>query len=109
MPRYFFAGEALALAAGLALVAPAFALAAALGEAEAAGETEVAGDAEVAAAAEADGEGVGVAVSTGAVTTERPPVIPGKEKIIANNIKMTAAVIVAFSKGFCAPRGPKAV
>ncbi len=74
----------------------------------AAGEVDAAGEV-VAAGTEAAGEGVGVAVSIGSPTTERPPVTPGKEKSKANSINVMAAIIVAFSKGFCAPRGPKAV
>jgi len=34
---------------------------------------------------------------------------PGREKRRAKTIKSIAAMIVAFSRGFCAPRGPKAV
>ena len=91
------------LAAGLAA---ALELALGTTEAEAAGDA-AAGDAEgkvVAAGADA-----GVAVSTGSFTTELPPVTPGNEKIKASNIKITADAMVAFSNGFCAPRGPKAV
>ena len=35
--------------------------------------------------------------------------MPGKEKSSANSIKTIAETTVAFSSGFCAPRGPKAV
>ena len=112
---YFFAGEGEAFAssffAGLA-AGEAAALAEAAGEADAAGEAEASGEAagEVAAAgADATGEGVGVEVSTGSATTVRPPVTPGKENNNANTMKVIAATMVAFSKGFCAPRGPNAV
>lgn len=111
--HYFFSGEAAGEAFGSSgLAAPAVGEADALdaGEADAlaAGEADAAGEV-AAAGADAVGEGVGVAVSTGSPTTELPPVTPGKEKINANSIKMIAATMVAFSKGFCAPRGPKAV
>ncbi len=76
------------------------------GEAEgAAGAGLVAGLGE---AAGSDKPGVGCAASTGSVTTERGPITPGSEKINASNINRAAATIVAFSRGFCGPRGPKA-
>ena len=101
---YFLAGAV--LAAGLAA---ALELALGATAAEATGDA-AAGDAEgKVVAAGADAAGAGVAVSTGSFTTELPPVTPGNEKIKASNIKITADAMVAFSNGFCAPRGPKAV
>lgn len=88
---HFFCGVAEGVAVGLA---PALGLAAADG---------------AAAGSASEGAGDGCAVAGRSVTTERGPVIPGKEKIKAKNMKITAATIVAFSKGFCAPRGPNAV
>jgi len=43
------------------------------------------------------------------LTTELGALYPGIEKISASIIKMIAATTVAFSSGFCAPRGPNAV
>jgi hypothetical protein len=109
--RYFFSGAADGEAFGASFCA-GLAAGEAAALAEAAGEAEASGEAagEVAAAgAEAAGDGVGVGVSTGSPTTDRPPVTPGKENNNANSMKMIAATIVAFSNGFCAPRGPKAV
>jgi hypothetical protein len=113
---YFFSGAADGDAFGASFFGSSFCAGLAAGEAaalaEAAGEAEASGEAagEVAAAgADAAGDGVGVGVSTGSPTTDRPPVTPGKENNSANSIKMIAATIVAFSNGFCAPRGPKAV
>jgi hypothetical protein len=102
--RYFFSGAAEGEAFGSSF--------AGLAASEAAGNPDAAGEAagEVATAGtDAMGEGVGVGVSTGSPTTERPPVTPGNEKINASSINKIAATIVAFSSGFCAPRGPKAV
>jgi hypothetical protein len=85
---------------------------------DAAGLTEGAGDAAGTAppTGEAAGEPAGLADGDGCVvaaplsrTTELGPNTPGNEKSNASNIKSTAATIVAFSSGFCAPRGPKAV
>ena len=100
---YFFAGAAEGEAFGSSFFAglatgEAAALAEAVGEAS--GEVVAAG---------ADAVGAGVGVATGSPTIERPPVTPGKENPKANSMKAMAATIVAFSKGFCAPRGPKAV
>ena len=100
---YFFAGDAAGEAVVASFLASSFF--AGLVEALAAGEVDAAGEAD-AAAAGAVGGGVGTGASP---TTELPPLMPGNEKIKANNIKRTAATIVAFSSGFCAPRGPKAV
>lgn len=100
MCRYFLgeaAGEGEAFAS-----AAAFGLAAGL--AEAAGDAS--GDAEGAAA------GAGVEAGVGAVPPSRTTVLvpnPGNENSKARNMKIAAAMIVAFSSGFCAPRGPKAV
>jgi hypothetical protein len=101
--RYFrgeAAGEGEVVAAGFA---PAFGLAAGL--AAAAGLALASGLAEAAGEGEAASAGVG---EGGARTTEFVP-NPGSENNNARNIKIPAAMIVAFSSGFCAPRGPKAV
>ena len=105
---YFFAGEAAGEAFGASFfVSSAFAELA-VGEAAvlAAGEAAAGAADGAAAGTEAAGEGVGAGASP---TTELPPERPGKEKIKANSINKTAATIVAFSSGFCAPRGPNAV
>lgn len=68
------------------------------------------------AAGEGEGETDGLAAGPGVVTgkaapsrtTELCPLKPGKEKSKASSIKTIAAITVAFSKGFAAPRGPKA-
>jgi hypothetical protein len=58
----------------------------------------------------ADGDGVGWELPPSlSLTTELGSLNPGREKISAINIKMIAATTVAFSSGFCAPRGPNAV
>jgi hypothetical protein len=80
-------------------------------EGEAVGEAAPPG----AGLADAAGEAPGLAVGEGCVvappsrTTELGELNPGKEKSSARNIKMSAATTVAFSSGFCAPRGPNAV
>ncbi len=61
----------------------------------------------------AEGAVAGLLAGTGAcgepsLTTELVPK-PGSEKSSARNMKMIAAITVAFSSGFCAPRGPNAV
>ena len=86
------AGEATGLAAGLADVTG-----------DAAGLTLAAGE------AAGLGEGEGCVVTAPSRTTELGPLNPGSEKSKARNIKTMAAITVAFSRGFCAPRGPKAV
>jgi hypothetical protein len=103
---YFFAGEA--LAAGEAVVEAPLA-----GLAEAAGL--VAGEAAGDAAGEPEGAAAGFEAGVGcfngegpSLTTEEVPK-PGMEKSKARNIKIIAATTVAFSSGFCAPRGPNAV
>ncbi len=64
---------------------------------------------------ETAGEAAGLAVGEGWVvappsrTTELDSLNPGNEKSSARNMKMSAATTVAFSSGFCAPRGPNAV
>jgi hypothetical protein len=55
-----------------------------------------------------DGEGWAAPPSL-SLTTELGELNPGMEKISANTIKIMAATTVAFSSGFCAPRGPNAV
>jgi hypothetical protein len=96
---YFFAGDGEAFAVGLAdAVGDGLTLGAAVGETLGA-----------AAGSAVAGEGDGVAVAPESLTTDRGPVMPGNEKISASSIKTIAAMIVAFSSGFCAPRGPKAV
>jgi hypothetical protein len=75
---------------------------------EAAGSAPPAGDAEGEAAGLGEGEGW-VAAAPLSRTTELGSNTPGSEKSSAKNIKIAAAIIVAFSSGFCAPRGPKAV
>jgi hypothetical protein len=94
---YFFSGEA-------------------TGEADGAGLSEVAGDAAGTAAPAGAGDGAaGLPVGVGWVTdplsrtTELGPKTPGSENSNASIIKITADTIVAFSSGFCAPRGPNAV
>jgi hypothetical protein len=105
---YFFAGEAAgeALASGEGLVdaAPSFGLSAGL--ADAAGDaSRLALGAGAAAGFDA---GCGVADGEPSPTTDPDPK-PGSENNNARNIKIAAAMIVAFSSGFCAPRGPNAV
>jgi hypothetical protein len=55
------------------------------------------------------GEGDGCVGAAPSRTTELGPLNPGSEKSKARNMKIIAAMTVAFSRGFCAPRGPKAV
>ena len=88
-------GDALGEAAGLTEAAGV-----------AVGLTLAAGDAAGLAAGDGDGWAVPAAPSR---TTEFGLLNPGKEKSSAINIKIIAATTVAFSSGFCAPRGPKAV
>ena len=61
------------------------------------------------AAGEATGltAGIGGAAAAPSRMTELTPK-PGTEKSNANTIKMAARIPVAFSRGFCGPRGPKA-
>ena len=79
---------------------------------------EGAGEAEGTAPLDVGPEGAGVATGDGegllvppslSLTTELGALYPGIEKISASIIKMIAATTVAFSSGFCAPRGPNAV
>ncbi len=104
--RHFFAGDAAgeALAAGEAVVVAPLA-----GLAEAAGLAagDAAGDAGGAAAGFAAGEGCFIGDAPSLTTDEVPK--PGMEKSRARNMKIIAATTVAFSSGFWAPRGPKAV
>lgn len=79
----------------------------AVGLADAAGLAVV--DGAAAGKAKPPGDGDGRVRPDLSVTTERGPVTPGKEKTKASNINSAAATAVAFSNGFCAPRGPKAV
>ncbi len=100
-PPYFFAGEAAGAAAGFAT---GLALAVGLITTDGATLGATAGT-----DAAGDGEGDGVVVVPESLTTERGPLTPGNEKSSARNMKVNAATIVAFSSGFCAPRGPNAV
>jgi len=104
-----FAGEAAgeALASGEAFVSAPLAagLTEAAGLAAAAGEAV--GDAEGAAAGLDAGDGWAAGAEP-SLTTEYVP-NPGSEKISARSMKIIAALTVAFSSGFCAPRGPNAV
>lgn len=88
------------MAAGVALAA---------GLAEGATEGEAVGAVAGATEAAAEGDGDGDEDAGTSFTTERGPVTPGSENSSASNIKIPAEIIVAFSSGFCAPRGPKAV
>jgi hypothetical protein len=93
---YFFSGDATGEAAGFDGV-----------DGEAAGSAPPAGGTEGEAAGLGEGEGwVAAPLSR---TTELGSNTPGSEKSSARNIKSAAATTVAFSSGFCAPRGPKAV
>jgi hypothetical protein len=93
---YFFSGDATGEAAGFDGAGG-----------EAAGSAPPAGEPEGEAAGLAEGEGwVAAPLSR---TTELGSNTPGSENSSARNIKIAAATIVAFSSGFCAPRGPKAV
>jgi len=61
----------------------------------------------------AAGEAAGLAAGIGAegAAPSRMTVLtpnPGIEKSSARNIKTAAKITVAFSSGFCGPRGPKA-
>jgi hypothetical protein len=94
---YFFSGDATGEAAGFDGA-----------DGEAAGSAPPAGELEGEAAGLAEGEGCVVAAPPSR-TTELGPNTPCNEKSNASSIKITAAIIVAFSSGFCAPRGPKAV
>ena len=72
---------------------------------------------EVGAATGADaGAGVGVAAGVAAgcsgatdCNTELVPVMTGRERESASNIKAAAAPIVIFESSVCVPRGPNAV
>jgi hypothetical protein len=113
--HHFFAGEAAGEA--LAFAGEAAGAALASGEALVSGPGEAVGLAEAAGLGEASGVGEGsVAGFDGAEGGGAPPSLttdfvpmPGIENISARNIKINAATTVAFSSGFCAPRGPKAV
>ncbi|MEP7272841.1 MAG: hypothetical protein ABI882_15175 [Acidobacteriota bacterium] len=61
------------------------------------------------AATLAAGDGDGNAADGLSLTTELGPLNPGRENTSARNMKIAAETIVAFSSGFCAPRGPNAV
>src|ERR1043166_9960499 len=99
---YFCVGEAEGDAAGLVA-----GLVVAVGLADAAGLAVV--DGAAAGSAKPPGDGDGCTTPGLSLTTERGPVTPGREKSKASSIKSAAATAVAFSNGFCAPRGPKAV
>jgi hypothetical protein len=90
---YFFSGDATGEAAGLDVA-----------DGEAAGSAPPAGE----AAGLGEGEGW-VAAPPLSRTTELGSNTPGSEKSSARSINIPAATTVAFSSGFCAPRGPKAV
>ncbi len=91
--RYFFAGEA-------------------VGEALATGDA--AGLALVAGVALATGVAEGTAAGAGIDAGAAPPLTtvltpnPGSENRSAKNMNIPASTAVAFSSGFCGPRGPKA-
>ena len=97
---HFFAGEAEADGEAVALASG-----------DEAGLVEAAGDA--AGLPLAAGEAAGLTAGTGGevtgplLTTVLTP-NPGIEKSKARNIKIAAKTTVAFSSGFCGPRGPKA-
>jgi len=61
------------------------------------------------AAALAAGEGRGRVAAGRSVTTDEGLLIPGSTNTSARSIKIAAETTVAFSSGFWAPRGPKAV
>jgi hypothetical protein len=64
------------------------------------------------AAGDAAGEAAGVAGVSSSPTdcsTERWPVMPGRESAMATSMKRAAAPIVIFARMDCVPRGPKAV
>jgi hypothetical protein len=63
----------------------------------------------VSAVAAGDGEAVGACSGTPDCKTERVPVIAGRERIKANNMKPAAAPMVIFDRRVCVPLGPKAV
>jgi hypothetical protein len=94
---YLFSGDGVGEATGLDEA-----------DGEAAGSAPPTGETEGEAAGLGDGEGWVVAAPPSR-TTELGPITPCSEKSSARNIKIAAATIVAFSSGFCAPRGPKAV
>ena len=99
------AGEAagVALAGAFAFcVAPGFACPSA---GDAAGDA--AGD--VAGEVAGDACGVGCASPEVVCKTERCPVIPGNESMMAINMKAAAAPIVILANSVCVPRGPNAV
>lgn len=103
---YFFAGEL----EGAGVVADL-----ASGDAAGLAEVEAAGDASglALAAGEAAGEAAGLAAGIGCAAGAPSPITvltpkPGIEKINANNMNVAANTTVAFSSGFCGPRGPKA-
>lgn len=91
LAAYFLAGEAEGLVSG-----------------DDAGLAVVTGDA--LATGEAEGTAAGAGVDVGAappLTTVLTP-NPGSEKRRAKSINNAARTAVAFSRGFCGPRGPKA-
>ena len=101
---YFFAGDPDGATEGLALDE-------ACGEPDASDEglTLVAGLAAGLAATLAAGAGVGIVAPERSLTTDDGPLKPGSENSSASTMKIVAETIVAFSSGFCAPRGPNAV
>ena len=62
-----------------------------------------------AAAALAAGDGNGKGAAGRSLTTDEGLLIPGRANTSARNMKIAAEITVAFSSGFCSPRGPKAV
>ena len=77
---------------------------------ELAGATGTSGDGNCVAAGEACCVGAGAASSSSVdCSTERVPVIPGKESVKAINMNAAAAPIVIFASRLAVPRGPNAV
>lgn len=85
---------------------------------DASGDGVRAVDVGTAAGAAADGVACGVAVGVGVAAacsgnpdcrTEVVPLMNGRDKDIAVNIKAAAAPIVIFPRMLCVPRGPNAV
>ena len=97
---HFFAGEAAGFTDTLVLGE-------ACGEASGLAETLALGDGLTATLAA--GAGVGIVAPDLSLTTDDGPLNPGNENNRASSMKIAADTIVAFSRGFCAPRGPKAV
>ena len=79
-----------------------------------AGEAAGVGVGEAAGLALSAGVAAGVATGAGVALAPVPPLAtvltpnPGIEKSSEMTIKMPARIAVAFSSGFCGPRGPKA-